>query len=169
MFQLDVEMLKRAPGDFIRLELLEELPPFELHGEMLEFSAPVKASLVASNTGSTIVVEGSVSGKINLTCDLCLEPFDYFFEVPVNESYAQAPEHGGAEVVLYSGDVIDITPEVIKAIILSLPMKFICVEDCRGLCLKCGCNLNKIQCDCVTEEIDPRLSVLQALFKKSES
>lgn len=169
MLQLDVEMLKKIPGDFIRVELLEEVSSFELHGGMLHFSAPVKASLLVSNTGSTITVEGDVSGRLKLNCDRCLESFDYFFKAPVKESYAHTPNDSGAEFVLYSGDVIDITPEVINDIILSLPMKSICSEDCQGLCTKCGCNLNKGRCDCENEEIDPRLSVLQALLKKTNS
>ncbi|OPX84181.1 MAG: hypothetical protein A4E53_03957 [Pelotomaculum sp. PtaB.Bin104] len=169
MLQLDVERLRMAPGDFIRLELQEDLPSFELHGGILHFPAPVKLSLLVSNNGSTIIVDGKVSGTINLTCDRCLEPFDCFFEAPVNESYTQIPDKGGVEAVSYTGDVIDITPEVIKSIILSLPMKFTCSEDCQGLCSICGCNLNKGRCECENEDIDPRLSALQALLKKTNS
>ncbi|MDD4168851.1 MAG: DUF177 domain-containing protein [Desulfotomaculaceae bacterium] len=167
MLRLDVEMLKRMPGEFIRLELQEEISLFELQGRMWHFSAPVKVNLLVSNTGSSIILEGDVSGSLKPTCDRCLEPFNYFFKSPVKESYAHIPNNG--EVVSYSGDVIDITPEVIKSIILSLPMKSICSEDCLGLCTKCGCNLNKGRCDCENEDIDPRLSVLQALLKKTNS
>jgi len=167
MLQLDISMLKRAPGDFSRFDLSAELPELELQGEFLSFPGPVRANLVVSNTGSTIVVEGEVSGRIRLNCVRCLEPFDYFFEVPVKETYAQAAQDSGDEVVPFSGDILDITPEVLKGIILSLPMKAVCREDCRGLCSKCGCNLNKDRCDCSNGEIDPRLSVLKELLKKN--
>jgi len=167
MLQLDVGTLKRAPGDYGRYDLSAELPPFELQGECLSFPGPVRASLVVSNTGSAIVVEGEVSGRIRLNCSRCLEPYDYFFEVPFKETYAQAAQDGGGEVVPFSGDIIDITPEVLNDIILSLPMKAVCCEDCLGLCPKCGCNLNKGRCDCSNEEIDPRFSVLKELLMKN--
>ncbi|MDD3652926.1 MAG: DUF177 domain-containing protein [Desulfotomaculaceae bacterium] len=166
MLRLDVEILKKIPSDFIRFELLEELPSFELHGEILHFPSPVKASLLVSKNGPTIIVEGSVSGRIKLICDRCLEPFDFFFEAPVKECYAHTPNNSESEFVSYSGDVIDITSDVINDIILSLPMKSICGEECRGLCAKCGCNLNKGHCNCKNDDIDPRLSVLQTFVRK---
>ncbi|OPY59396.1 MAG: hypothetical protein A4E55_00233 [Pelotomaculum sp. PtaU1.Bin035] len=167
MLQLNVEMLKRVQGDPCRFDFLAELPPFELQGKNLSFPGPVKASLVVNSTGSALAVEGEVSGKLSLTCDRCLEHFDYSFEVPIKENYTRSTEGGGDEVVSFAGDILDITPEVIKSIILSLPMKAICREDCRGLCPSCGCNLNKDRCDCGKEDTDLRLSVLKDLIEKS--
>lgn len=165
MLQLDVGMLKKAPGDFEPFNLSAELPPFELQGECMNFPGPVKAILVVSNNGTTLVVEGEVSGRLTLNCSRCLDNYDYFFEVPFSETYAQAAQDNVGEVVPFSGDILDITPEVLNSIILSLPMKALCREDCRGLCQRCGCNLNKSRCDCSNEETDPRLSVLKKLLK----
>jgi len=166
VLHLDVEMLKRTPGYFARFDLTAEVPPFELRGENVIFTDPVKACLVANNTGSAIVVEGEVSGRLKLTCSRCLEVFNYAFEVPVNETYTHMPESVGGDVVPFSGNVIDITPEVVRSIILSLPMKAVCSEDCRGLCPRCGCDLNKDRCNCENEDIDPRLSVFEGLLEK---
>lgn len=166
MLQLDVSMLKRAPGDFQRLDLSAELPPYDSQGEALVFPGPVRVNLVVSNTGSAIAVEGEVSGRVRLNCDRCLEPYELVIEAPVKETYTQAVQNSGDEAVPFNGDMIDITPEVMKGIILSLPMKALCRDDCRGLCPKCGCNLNKTSCDCASGEIDPRLSILEELLKK---
>ncbi|MCG9969775.1 DUF177 domain-containing protein [Pelotomaculum terephthalicicum JT] len=165
MLQLDVGAIKKAPGDFGPFNLSAELPPFELRGEYLGFLGPVKASLIVSNVDSALVVEGEVSGGLKLNCGRCLEPYDYFFHVPFKETYAQAAQDSEGEVVTFSGDILDIAPEVLNSIILSLPMKALCSEDCRGLCPRCGCNLNESRCDCSDDETDPRLSVLKKLLK----
>ncbi|NPV73284.1 MAG: DUF177 domain-containing protein [Pelotomaculum sp.] len=168
MLKLDVARLKRAPGDSARFELLaESLPPLELQGELLEFSGPVKAVLNVANTGSALTVEGEASGRIKLNCSRCLDPFDYPFTVSVQETYTPVPD-GGEETVPFSGDVLDITPEVLKSIILSLPMKAVCRMDCLGLCPGCGHNLNEGRCRCEGEDVDPRLSVLKNLIKGRE-
>jgi uncharacterized protein len=166
VLQLNVARLKRSPGDTARYDLTAELPALELQDESMRFSGPVKAGLDVDNTGPVLAVKGEVSGKLTLTCGRCLEPFEYSFDVPVEETYA--PDTGGekGEAVPFSGDILDITPEVLKSIILALPMKAVCREDCRGLCPKCGKNLNEGRCDCESEDIDPRFSVLKDLFKE---
>lgn len=167
VLQLNIARLKRSPGDSVQFDLLADLSPLEMPGESLSFSGPVKAGLVVNNTGATLAVEGEVSGRLNLTCGRCLEFFEYFFEVPIEETYTPAPASEGdrGEAVPFTGDVLDITPEVVKSIILALPMKAVCREECPGLCPKCGHNLNEGRCGCGNEEFDPRLSALKDLLK----
>lgn len=168
MLQLNVGVLKKTPGDFRPFNLSAVLPSFELQGESMNFHGPVKANLVAGNNDSAIVVEGEVSGRLSLNCSRCLDPYDYVFEVPFRETYAQAAQDNEGEVVSFSGDILDITPEVLNSIILSLPMKTLCREDCEGLCPRCGCNLNKSRCGCSNEETDPRFSVLKKLLQETD-
>lgn len=166
MLQLDVAQLKRSPGDSARFDLLAELPSLELEGENFIFFGPVKAGLDVVNTGPTLEMKGEVSGVLTLTCDRCLEPFEYSFDVPVEETYAQSAEGEMGEAVPFTGDILDITPEVLKSIVLALPMKVICREECPGLCPQCGRNLNEGRCGCANEEIDPRMSALKGFFKE---
>ncbi|MDF2674142.1 MAG: hypothetical protein K0R09_2410, partial [Clostridiales bacterium] len=60
---------------------------------------------------------------------------------------------------------IDLKDMVMDNIILSMPIKFLCSPECRGLCPVCGKNLNKYQCNCNKNNVDPRLAVLKDLFK----
>ncbi len=168
MLQLDVASLKKSPGDSARFDLTATLHPLELLGENISFSGPVKAGLDVTNTGKTLAVEGEVSGNLKLTCSRCLKPFDYIFDVLFREIYTPVQGEGGEEAVLFTGDVIDVTPEVLKSIILVLPMKAICREECQGLCPQCGRNLNEGRCNCEKEHIDPRLSVLKKLLNKND-
>lgn len=165
MLRLDVARLKRSPGDTGHFEIKADLPLLEMPGERIAFAGPVVASLDVANTGRSLRVEGEVSGRLELTCGRCLEPFEHSFEVPLEETYVQNPEGGGEEAVLFSGDSLDVTPEAMKSIILSLPMKAVCREECPGLCPTCGRSPGEGPCDCSSEKIDPRLSVLQDFFK----
>ncbi|MDD2499121.1 MAG: DUF177 domain-containing protein, partial [Desulfitobacteriaceae bacterium] len=68
------------------------------------------------------------------------------------------------EIYFYEGDKIDILPQVLQTILLELPMKVLCREDCKGLCPVCGTNLNIKECRCERESIDPRLAALKNLL-----
>ena len=144
------------------------MPPFDFCGEDIFFAGPVKAELVVSNTGKSIIVEGEAGGKLELSCSRCLERFIFDFKVPVQEEYALAQEGGKEELQTFTGDFIDITPAVINSILLALPMKAVCGESCQGLCSTCGANLNQGRCGCETEDIDLRLSALKELLKKDD-
>lgn len=166
MLQLDVARLKRSPGESVSFERKADIPPMEMAGEKISFDGPVKAILNATNTGQAIMVEGSVSGLLQLRCCRCLELFCYSFEVPFAEIYTTAVEEAKEEEVIpFSGDILDVTPEFLKSLILALPMKQVCREECQGLCPGCGQNLNQGRCECAGTEVDPRLSALRDILK----
>ncbi len=177
MLQMDVARLKRSVGETSRYELQAALAPLEVQGETVSFCGPVRVSLVVGNTGEELLARGQVAGNLKLTCDRCLELFEYAFRLPFEETYRPVP--GGEEAspgsgkndadsVTFSGDILDITPEVLNNIILTLPMKTLCREDCPGLCPHCGRNLKTGQCGCESENIDPRLSVLKDFFGREK-
>ncbi|HPU36293.1 MAG TPA: DUF177 domain-containing protein [Bacillota bacterium] len=177
MLQVDVASLKRNIGETSCYELQAALPPLEIRGEKVSFWEPVKVSLVVCNTGEGLLARGQITGELQLACDRCLELFHYAFSLPFEETYRPVPGGGevpsgsgekDAESVTFSGDILDITPEVLNSIILSLPMKALCKEDCPGLCPRCGSNLKDGQCGCESENIDPRLNVLKDFFSRSK-
>jgi uncharacterized protein len=65
----------------------------------------------------------------------------------------------------YSGDEMDLSDLVKEQIILNLPMKPLCNNSCKGICLQCGADLNSVNCSCSERGIDPRLEVLKKLLK----
>jgi uncharacterized protein len=70
------------------------------------------------------------------------------------------------EVNLITGGKIDFTPVLINAILLHIPMKTVCDENCKGICPQCGQNLNEKRCSCDDQDIDPRFAILESLFDK---
>jgi len=64
------------------------------------------------------------------------------------------------------GYCLDVDQLVCDELILNLPMKVLCSEDCKGICNRCGTNLNHETCDCDVRSLDPRMAVIQDIFKQ---
>ncbi len=134
--------------------------------------------------GSAVRVKGgvdlnaSLQATLELECSRCLEPFlaplsTHFFLKIVPE----AVESGSGEARMDLEDAnlfyaregkADLDAMAAEQIYLSLPLKPICREDCRGLCSACGSNLNRGSCGCRTEEVDPRLAPLLQFRRRRE-
>ena len=120
---------------------------------------------------------GRVKGTLGLPCSRCLEPFTIDVDAPFDLRYQPHAEHHGPgereveaddmDTAYYENDEIDLGQLIGEQFYLSLPMKPLCKDDCKGLCSNCGTNLNKATCDCNTQWEDPRLAALRALKKES--
>src|SRR5262245_34002706 len=121
---------------------------------------------------------GRVISTLELPCSRCLEPFtwpvDAAFDLRYQPRTANTGE-GEREVeeddlttAFYEHDEIDLGQLMREQFYLSLPMKPLCLEECKGLCPQCGTNLNRSTCDCRRDWEDPRFAALRA-FKSRES
>ena len=182
---VNVSKLKQNLGDKQYFQLEESLSS-EVKQDVIEFVQPVKVSLDVINCGSYLQAKGTVTIVVRLNCGRCLESYEYPVETEFNENYYLAEvkktldvldvneentsENDGnednEEKISFTGDSIDIEPEVFSSIQLSLPMQQVCSAECRGLCPRCGVNLNNEQCDCQSDDVDPRMAMLQRLFNK---
>jgi uncharacterized protein len=144
--------------------------------------APPEFSLVSADadclitrSGDTIYVSGDLSAQMSRECSRCLEPatisaggaFAYTL-VPEKTETAQDLELSAEELETgcYRGDFIDLAPIICEQIVLVAPMKFLCAENCRGLCPHCGVNLNTGSCSCRSETVDDRLAALKKFTVK---
>lgn len=115
--------------------------------------------------GREVYLRVRVSGQALTTCDRCLEPFERTFAEDCLWIFTPEPELLEQEqedvYLLAPGQTeIDVAREVREALILMLPIKMLCSEECKGLCPHCGANLNHETCTCHIEEIDPRWAKL---------
>lgn len=124
----------------------------------------IKGDIV--HTGKAYKVEGMIYFRKAFRCDYCLENFEKEQEFSFSEEYRRKEAEGANEnLFCFNGDYIDITELIRETILLYQPLNQICSPDCRGLCMKCGANLNEAECGCDRHIIDPRLAELQKLFK----
>ena len=107
--------------------------------------------------------------KARYVCDRCLETYEANRVSQINQIiHVGAPPAGADEDIVYldyGTKEIDLSPVLKEMLILQHPIKMLCKEDCKGLCPRCGVNLNKENCRCITDPIDPRWEKLQKLIK----
>jgi uncharacterized protein len=158
--RIDIVDLKKTPGTKIAVTIKE---PLEL--EEVRFEGPVTADLRLANAVTRLLVHGTFSGNVRLACSRCAEDFNLPLSAEIDEEFlpASSPEVKADEDVwsalnVYDDDdeEIDLTEILRQNALASLPIQPLCSEDCKGLCATCGENLNRRQCGCVQQEIDPR-------------
>jgi uncharacterized protein len=150
--------------------------------EEYKVAAPVHLELDVHKDAEAYRAVGRVTTRLQLECGRCLEPF----EIPVDSAFElryvphiePAPEgkagHAGEErevteddltTAFYREDSIDLGELMHEQFVLALPMKPLCKDACKGLCVHCGTDLNQGTCACAPEWTDPRLAVLKGLIK----
>jgi len=120
----------------------------------------------------TVFFEGEIDTTVETDCSRCLElaripvhaRFGYTL-VPEREGHAEETELSAEDLdsVHYRDDLIDPEPLIYEQIVLQIPMKALCREECKGLCPRCGANLNQGDCGCRENPGDSRLAVLKKL------
>ena len=121
--------------------------------------------------GTRLFLKAVARMTLDAECSRCLEPFHVPLTVPIEIYYtigADKTDHRKESELIHitNGDQnIDLLGQVRESILLGIPIKPLCGEDCKGLCLQCGTNLNEETCDCVARPPDPRWAALEALRK----
>ncbi len=140
----------------------------------LKSLGPISAHLVIERIGEEVTVNGDITGVVNLQCSRCLIDFQKEVSLSVDLIYHPLKEVSSEEayeiprdetdIGFYRNDELDISEMVKEQVLLNLPMKPLCDEQCKGLCPMCGADLNLQPCDCSREDIDPRLAKLKKLL-----
>lgn len=118
-------------------------------------------------TDDDLYLNAKVSYEYYENCARCLKEFVNKAETVLSGRLmetSQSLDTDDEPVFYYDNDHLEIKEQVLTSILLSLPMKSLCNDNCRGLCLVCGKDLNIEECSCDIQEIDPRLAKLKDLF-----
>ena len=109
----------------------------------------------------------SAKAKFSATvvCSRCAEEFKKDFIVDIEHLLAKSLENDDNDdyIVVENGS-LDLATLISEDVIFSLPLRFLCDEECKGLCSKCGKNLNDGPCDC-KKDVDPRMAALLSLLE----
>jgi len=175
-----VDLLKVDIGELKKLEKLSvkgqvDWQEIELDIGKCKILSPVNFEYEMFADKDTLILTGKVKTKIEHPCVRCLQPVELEINgkmeaiyLPKSEMKYLKKEEELEELentIYYSGEELDLTDRVIEAIILEVPMKVLCSDDCKGLCPVCGENLNENpEHVCNTEsDIDPRFEELLRL------
>ncbi|MCC8061055.1 MAG: DUF177 domain-containing protein [Clostridiales bacterium] len=132
--------------------------------------SPVELT-ICSLGGRKFRMRGEASLTLSIPCDRCLEPVECPFDLAIDEEFevnGADAEHGTDPDAQHyvDGYILDVDQLLRNELLLSLPMKVLCREDCRGVCNQCGMNLNTGTCSCEQSSPDPRMAAVQDIFQK---
>lgn len=112
----------------------------DLDTDLIKFLSPLKVKALVSKSYGALKASITISSLISISCGRCLKEIKKDFERKIELNYA----------VDKSDSILDLDEDIREEIILDYPIKPLCRVDCKGLCLKCGANLNEGGCNCGT-------------------
>lgn len=161
--RVNIAQLRKNKGGTENFHFSESFSPIRLGSDVFTFRSPLDVQLKVTNTGKSLLVKGKLEAECNVNCCRCLKEFPYQLSLEFEDEWVQeelVSQEQKDTAFIFSKDEFDIDNRIIEHILVHLPMKFICSENCKGLCPKCGADLNKTKCGCEDEDIDPRLEIL---------
>ena len=166
-FRVSVAEILGKPGTYRDMTVREVLP--EVGNALARLSGdPIEARLRAESVVEGVLVTGPVDVEAEFDCARCLTKITGELSVDVCELYVGPGYEAPPEEDPYRVDglEIDLEPMLRDAVTLALPLRPVCREDCKGICARCGQDLNQGPCDCKEDEVDPRWAALAELRDK---
>ena len=163
LFELKSVFLSDGETKSISYEL--DMTDIDIDG-IFPFTAPVSVTADACNRTGLVTLNITCEYPFSRPCDRCgvlvsgveRQVFSHRLVQELvdetNDDYIETPDF-----------TLELDEVVVSELILNYPQKFLCGEDCRGLCPKCGKNLNEGKCGCDTAQVDPRLEILKQLME----
>ena len=164
---LDLKTLFDLVGESREVACDLDLSNESLYG-IAPFGRPVRVAGKIENRAGVVKLVFSVKSVLSLQCDRCLKvverDLDDSFEHILVRELSNEEDEDIYDYVICEDGTLDLAELVRTDLMLELPTKVLCKEDCKGLCPKCGKDLNLDSCNCKTKDIDPRWQALSDLF-----
>ena len=159
--------LEQIKEDGLTLDIEKSVNSFPILAEMIasgecDFTAPLRTALRALRIGDLVQISGDIETSVRLPCSRCLQPF----ETPLKSSFALTYMQQAADVmedtepqeielsaedmgiVYFQGEKINLKDAIQEQVVMEFPLRPLCKLDCKGLCPKCGADMNENPCDC---------------------
>lgn len=167
---LDVHELPRRAGESKKINVKLKLPNSLSNGPVvIEKDHEVELDLLLEAVVEGVLVTGNIILEFDAECSRCLDPIHYEICPFITELYLyddkELNENEEDEVRQLQGDLLNLEPALIDAVVLELPTRPLCKDDCLGLCAQCGIRLDENP-EHKHEIIDPRWSILSQLKKE---
>ncbi|MFW5788146.1 MAG: YceD family protein [Halanaerobiaceae bacterium] len=154
---IDLSRLEEL-GNKLEIDSKLDFENLKYQNRLIKIPEPLNLNIVVYKGDQSFIFTGEITGQISLECSRCLEFFLLDIEVEVDKEVS--PE-----------DIEDLKHFDLKQLLqpdlyLAVPIKPLCSDDCEGICPHCGQNLNEGQCDCTTEDVDPRMAKLKDFYNE---
>lgn len=112
------------------------------------FASPVAVKGRVYNRAGVVYLEYSADVVMSVTCDRCLKLMDREYHFDFNHIVVPSISGDNDDYIVADGESIELNEIAVTDLLLQLPSKNLCRDDCKGLCMVCGCDLNEMQCNC---------------------
>lgn len=165
---LNVTKALQNPGQEYPFTADAQIEEMEMLGDPIRFTG-VEAHGSIVGTGKTISVTANVSATVVSRCARCLEEVSYPVTAALDAEFSREPDPDDPDQYLFEASTVDLTEALKDALVLELPLRFLCSEDCKGLCPRCGTNLNTGSCTCHKGvEIPNPFEALRSIVENNE-
>ncbi len=170
---LDLMKVINEPGSTLEVDETLDISSIDMGGSGNAFPNGAKVSLKLKNIMECVTLSLHCEFEYSTECARCLKPllkpveFDFDSVVKVTDDVHELLDEDA--VVIDSSNRLDLQELVEGLVIMNLPMKVLCSDDCKGLCPQCGKDLNEGECGCNKKEVDPRFAKLKELLDNDRS
>jgi uncharacterized protein len=176
--KLDLSEFGRISGSYTEHEIDMTFKAVE----GMTLTAPVRGRMTVSSTGRVILLEGGVDTEVEMVCYRCGGTYRQPVRAEFQEEFVVLPPQvaGQSSRVeedeetpdsrLFIAGTLDLNLDELlrQSILLALPLKPLCADDCRGLCPRCGHRLGEGPCGCAPEEVNPQLAALRQVWEQKK-
>ncbi|HEX9062988.1 MAG TPA: DUF177 domain-containing protein [Clostridia bacterium] len=163
---IDISRITKVDGASIDVSYTEKMDDLSGVVDGFGFPAPVVFNGKFLNTGNALKLEGDLRVSYTTSCSRCLKSIQADLSINIKESFVNSGKASDSdeEAYTYTGNLVSIDKALKDNIVLNLPAKQLCSENCKGLCQSCGCDLNENDCNCSTDVVNPKMEVLKGFF-----
>lgn len=171
--KMAVDQITESPKSVRFAESSETLNGMFAEDALKEFRFPpfLDVDLAYYRSGQDLFFQGSLGVRVEGRCSRCLETycfaleknFDFVLTRDPLPTKRRALSRDDVGLAFYAGEEIDLSPFIREEVLLALPMRPLCEENCRGLCAGCGADLNNEPCLCSSSAEDPRMALFRTL------
>ena len=163
--KLDLNRVLELPGEADVVTADVDLTTVKHAGRPL-FTEPVKATAKAMNRAGVVTLDCTYRFTLKVLCDRCLAPLELPVERTVSHTVVRSVNGEDDETFLVAENgCVELSELATNDILPELPQRYLCREDCKGLCPQCGKNRNEGPCGCQSDSGDPRMDVLRRLLE----
>ncbi|NJD04479.1 MAG: DUF177 domain-containing protein [Ruminiclostridium sp.] len=165
--KVDISDITRVNGASLDLSLHEDRTVGVQLLEGYTLSEPVRFSGNLTNMNGILKLDGRLKTGYKVMCYRCLGEIERQLDITMLESIVNGKSDiDEPDAYTYTGDYLELDKIIEDNIILNLPMKQVCTQECKGLCQKCGANLNEGSCSCKEDSVNPHMESLKKFFSK---
>ena len=157
----------KNPGQEYPFTADAQIEEMEVFGDPVLFT-DVAVEGIFVGTGETVSIDATATATVTSRCARCLDEVSMPITAEIHAEFTREPDPEDPDQYCFEASELELTDAIKDALLLELPMRFVCSEDCKGLCSQCGTNLNTGTCSCQKEDLMNPFAALRSIVENNE-